>query len=166
MHPDDADYLLSGCDVCGSKFFFYVPESRARDADKSIAMLSKSEMKEIEGDVRDILKKNELDTTGDKTVILLPSKKKKIISSKCRAMIGVVAGSGRLEKPFKKAGAKYYKMRAFGKVYPRTSGVSMNAVDHPFGGKTKPGKHITVSRHMPPGKKVGSISPKRTGKRK
>ena len=70
MHPDDADYLLSGCDVCGSKFFFYVPESRARDADKSIALLSKSEMKEIEGDVRDILKKNEVDATGDKTVIL------------------------------------------------------------------------------------------------
>lgn len=102
----------------------------------------------------------------DRCVILLPSKVKKILSAKCKAVIGEVSGSGRIEKPFRKAGSRFYAMRALGKLYPRTSGVAMNPVDHPFGGKTKPGKHKTVSRHMPPGKKVGSISPRRVGKRK
>ena len=102
----------------------------------------------------------------DKCVILLPSKKKKIISARCKAMIGEVSGSGRTEKPFRKAGSRFYAMKALGKPYPRTSGVVMNPVDHPFGGSAKPGKHKTVSRHQPPGKKVGSISPKRVGKRK
>jgi large subunit ribosomal protein L2 len=101
-----------------------------------------------------------------KCVILLPSKEKKVLTSECRAMVGEVSGSGKTEKPFKKAGSKFYSMKAFGKPYPRTSGVAMNAVDHPFGGSAKPGKHKTVSRHQPPGKKVGSISPKRVGKRK
>jgi len=101
-----------------------------------------------------------------KSVILLPTKAKKIVSSKCRATIGTVASSGRRDRPFVKAGRKYYTMKAFGKLYPRTSGVSMNAVDHPFGGSTSPGKTKNVSRHMPPGKKVGSISPSRTGKKK
>jgi large subunit ribosomal protein L2 len=99
-------------------------------------------------------------------VILLPSKVKKVLSAKCKAMIGEVSGSGITDKPFRKAGSRFYTMKAFGRLYPRTSGVAMNAVDHPFGGKTKPGKHKTVSRNMPPGKKVGSISPRRTGKRK
>jgi large subunit ribosomal protein L2 len=102
----------------------------------------------------------------NKCVVLLPSKKKKIFNAGCRATIGVVAGGGRKEKPFMKAGTKYHAMRTLGRLYPRTSGVSMNAVNHPFGGQTKPGKHKTVSRHAPPGKKVGSISPKRTGVRK
>ncbi len=101
-----------------------------------------------------------------KCVILLPSKEKKILTSGCRAMIGEVSGSGKTEKPFRKAGSKFYSMKAFGKPYPRTSGVAMNPVDHPFGGSAKPGKHKTVSRHQPPGKKVGSISPRRVGKRK
>lgn len=98
-------------------------------------------------------------------VVLLPSKKKKVFSGNCRAMIGVVSASGRKDKPFKKAGKKHHIMKAFGRLYPHTSGVSMNAVNHPFGGKTRPGKPKTVSRDMPPGKKVGSISPRRVGKR-
>ena len=102
----------------------------------------------------------------NRCVILLPSKEKKVLSGKCKAVIGEVSGSGRTEKPFRKAGSRFYEMRALGKIYPRTSGVAMNPVDHPFGGSAKPGKHKTVSRHQPPGKKVGSISPKRTGKRK
>ncbi len=57
-------------------------------------------------------------------------------------------------------------MMALGRAYPHTAGVSMNAVNHPFGGQTRPGKVKTISRHMPPGKKVGSISPSRTGKKK
>jgi len=102
----------------------------------------------------------------NKTIILLPTKSKKVISSRCRATIGSAASSGRTEKPFMKAGNKFHMMKAFGKLYPHTKGVAMNAVDHPFGGKTRPGKTKTVSRHMPPGKKVGSISPRRVGKKK
>jgi large subunit ribosomal protein L2 len=102
----------------------------------------------------------------NKTIILLPSKKRKTLSSNCRATVGTVAGSGRKEKPFMKAGNKFYALRAKNKLYPRTRGVAKNALDHPFGGSTKPGKHKTVSRHTSPGAKVGSISPRRTGKRK
>ncbi|MBI2076577.1 MAG: 50S ribosomal protein L2 [Candidatus Aenigmarchaeota archaeon] len=103
---------------------------------------------------------------GNRCTLLLPSGKKKVVSADCRATIGTVAGFGRLSKPFMKAGTKYYAMRAVNRLWPRTSGISMNPVDHPFGGKTKPGKHKTVSRDMPPGKKVGSISASRMGKKK
>ena len=104
--------------------------------------------------------------TDTNCTLLLPSRVKKVISLDCRATVGVLASSGRTEKPFMKAGTKFYAMRGLGKAYPHTSGVSMNAVNHPFGGSTRPGRPKTVSRHMPPGKKVGSISPRRTGRRK
>ena len=98
--------------------------------------------------------------------VLLPSKQKKTLPTECLATIGSAASSGRIEKPFRKAGTKFYLMKAHGKLYPHVSGVSMNAVDHPFGGQTRPGKAKTISRHAPPGQKVGSISPRRTGKKK
>lgn len=101
-----------------------------------------------------------------KTIVLMPSKEKKVLSADCRATIGAVASSGRTDKPFMKAGTKHYSMKALGHLYPVVSGVSMNAVNHPFGGQTRPGKPKTVSRHMPPGKKVGSISARRTGRKK
>lgn len=103
---------------------------------------------------------------SDKCVVLLPSKERKTLSTECLATMGSAAGSGRVEKPLMKAGKAYYKWRGVGKPYPHVSGVSMNAVNHPFGGQTRPGKAKTVSRHMPPGKKVGSISPRRVGKKK
>jgi large subunit ribosomal protein L2 len=103
---------------------------------------------------------------GNRCTLLMPSKKKKVVSSRCRATVGIVASSGRIEKPFMKAGTKHHAMMALGRLYPHTAGVSMNAVNHPFGGQTRPGKVKTISRHMPPGKKVGSISPRRTGKSK
>lgn len=102
----------------------------------------------------------------DSTEIRLPSKEFKTLKPGCRAAIGKVAGGGRIKKPFGKAGKKLKAEKARGKKYPTVSGVSMNAVDHPFGGSAKPGKPKTVSRHAPPGKKVGSISPRRTGKKK
>ncbi|OYT56451.1 MAG: 50S ribosomal protein L2 [Candidatus Aenigmarchaeota archaeon ex4484_14] len=101
-----------------------------------------------------------------KTTIRLPSRKFKILKSTCRATIGKVAGSGRVEQPFVKAGKKFYAAKARNKLYPVVSGVAMNAVDHPFGGSAKPGKHKTVKRDVPPGKKVGSIAARRTGKGK
>lgn len=102
----------------------------------------------------------------NKAVVLLPSKEKKTLSADCKATIGSAASSGRIEKPFMKAGTKFYAMRTLNRLWPKTRGVAKNAVDHPFGGQTRPGKVKSVSRHMPPGKKVGSISPRRMGKKK
>lgn len=100
-------------------------------------------------------------------IIQLPSKKKKKLHPTCRVTVGIPAGEGRGDKPWVKAGKKFKAMKARGKLYPRTSGVSMNAYDHPFGaGYSGLGKHKTVSRNAPPGRKVGSISPKRTGKKR
>jgi large subunit ribosomal protein L2 len=99
-------------------------------------------------------------------VVKLPSGEVKRLNPNCRATIGVVAGGGRTEKPFVKAGKKYHKMRARGTKYPRVRGVAMNAVDHPFGGggRQHPGKPKSVSRNAPPGRKVGDIASKRTGR--
>ena len=58
-------------------------------------------------------------------------------------------------------------MKARGKLYPRTSAVKMNAIDHPLGsGRGKVGKSKTVKRNSPPGRKVGHLSPRRTGRKK
>lgn len=104
---------------------------------------------------------------GNKIRVQLSSGRIKELNKNCRATIGIPAGSGRLEKPFVKAGKRFYALRARGKLYPRTKGVVMGAVDHPFGGSKKASTPSrSVSRHAPPGAKVGSISPKRTGKRK
>ncbi|MBI4895772.1 MAG: 50S ribosomal protein L2 [Candidatus Aenigmarchaeota archaeon] len=101
----------------------------------------------------------------DKCVVELPSRKQVTINSNCRATVGIPAGYGRQEKPFMKAGNKYTAMKALGKMYPTVRAVAKNAVDHPFGGKTRPGKQKNVSRHTPPGRKVGMIAAKRSGKK-
>ncbi len=99
-------------------------------------------------------------------VVQLPSGEIRRLSPDCRATIGVVAGGGRTEKPFVKAGKKYHKMRARGTKWPRVRGVAMNAVDHPFGGggRQHPGRPKSVSRHAPPGRKVGDIASRKTGR--
>jgi large subunit ribosomal protein L2 len=99
-------------------------------------------------------------------VVKLPSGEMKRLDPQCRATIGVVAGGGRTDKPFVKAGNKYHKMEARGTKYPRVRGVAMNAVDHPFGGggRQHPGKPKSISRNAPPGRKVGDIASKRTGR--
>jgi len=100
--------------------------------------------------------------------VLLPSKKEKLINPEARATIGIVAASGRVEKPILKAGKKYHMMKAKGgRVYPRTSAVKMNAVDHPFGsGRGKRIKSKIAKKFAPPGRKVGLIRPRRTGRKK
>jgi large subunit ribosomal protein L2 len=104
----------------------------------------------------------------DVAVVQLPSGEVKRLDPQCRATVGVVAGGGRTEKPFVKAGKKHHKMRARGTKYPRVRGVAMNAVDHPFGGggRQHPGQPKSVSRDAPPGRKVGDIASKRTGRGK
>ena len=104
---------------------------------------------------------------GNKTSIQMPNKKGVKLSGDCRATIGVIAGGGRILKPFIQAGPKFYKMKARSKLWPRTSAVKMNAVDHPFGsGRGKRIKPKIAKRNAPPGKKVGHIRPKRTGRKK
>ncbi len=102
-----------------------------------------------------------------KTVVQLPSGEVKWLNPRCKATIGVVAGGGRIDKPFVKAGQKYHKMKSRAGKYPRVRGVAMNVVDHPFGGGggQHPGRPKTVNRGAPPGMKVGSIAARRTGKR-
>jgi len=99
-------------------------------------------------------------------IVQLPSKQTKKLNLKCKVTLGIPAGEGRSEKPWVKAGKKWIAMHRRGKLYPRTSAIAMNAVDHPFGGggvgKSKP----PCSRNAPPGRKVGTISPRRTGRKK
>lgn len=104
----------------------------------------------------------------DRVTVMMPSKKKKVLLGTCRATIGVVAGGGRTEKPFLKAGHRYHAMRAKNKLYPHISGTSQNAVDHPFGGSSSghKGKPTISPRNAPPGRKVGKLSPRRTGKKR
>jgi len=97
----------------------------------------------------------------------MPSKKEKKLNKNCRAIIGRIAGSGRISKPIVKAGKRYYIKKTKSKLWPRTSAVKMNALDHPFGsGRGKNVKSKIAKRNAPAGKKVGLIRPRRTGKKK
>lgn len=102
-----------------------------------------------------------------RTVIQLPSGQFKNLDSNCRGTIGVVAGGGRKDKPFLKAGKKHYAYRTRGKQYPIVRGVAMCAVSHPHGGggHQHVGGPSTVKRGASPGRKVGNIAAKRTGRK-
>jgi len=105
-------------------------------------------------------------TDNNTTRVRLPSGAKKVVSSTCRAMIGVVGGGGRVDKPILKAGRAYHKYKAKRNVWPKVRGVAMNPVEHPHGGGNH--QHIghasTVARNSPAGKKVGLIAARRTGR--
>ncbi|MBN1275178.1 50S ribosomal protein L2 [Candidatus Woesearchaeota archaeon] len=100
--------------------------------------------------------------------VKLPSKKSKTFNPNCRAIIGIVAGGGRTEKPFLKAGKRHHAMKARNKYYPSVSGSAMNAVAHPFGNKRslRKSKAKPTSRNAPPGRKVGAIAARRTGRKR
>jgi large subunit ribosomal protein L2 len=102
-----------------------------------------------------------------KTIIKLPSGQFKTLDSLCRATVGIAAGGGRQDKPFMKAGKKWHAQRGKGRNYPVVRGVAMNPVDHPHGGGSHQhvGKPSSVSRGAPPGRKVGNIAARRTGRR-
>ncbi len=107
--------------------------------------------------------------TPTHTIIQLPSGSLKEINKNARATVGVIAAGGRTEKPFMKAGKKHAWYRSKGaKIYPKVRGVAMGAYAHPHGGGSHQhvGKSSTVSRHTPPGRKVGLISAKRAGRKK
>ena len=100
------------------------------------------------------------------TKLRLPSGGKKTVKSDCRAMIGIVAGGGRTDKPMLKAGRAYHKYRVKRNEWPKVRGVAMNPVEHPFGGGNH--QHIghpsTTKRIASPGQKVGLIAARRTGR--
>lgn len=98
--------------------------------------------------------------------VRLPSGSKKTISLKCRAMIGLIAGGGRTDKPILKAGRAFHKYRVKRNEWPKVRGVAMNPVDHPNGGGNQQhmGKPGTIRRDRPAGSKAGQISARRTGR--
>jgi large subunit ribosomal protein L2 len=103
---------------------------------------------------------------GNKIKVVLPSKKEKLIDERCRATIGELAGQGRLDKPILKAGKQYYIKKAKSKLWPRTSAVKMNAIDHPFGsGRGKRIKSKIIQRFASPGQTAGLLRPRRTGRK-
>jgi large subunit ribosomal protein L2 len=106
--------------------------------------------------------------TPQGTELRMPSGKSAYMNDQCRAMIGVVAAAGRTEKPFLKAGSAKKLMRSRGRVWPSTKGQAMIAASHPHGGgrHKHAGKPTTVSRNAPPGRKVGMIAARQTGRAK
>jgi large subunit ribosomal protein L8e len=102
----------------------------------------------------------------NKTKLKLPSGAKKTVTSNARAMLGLVAGGGRIDKPIMKAGNQYHKYKAKRHCWPRVKGVCMNPVEHPFGGGNQQhiGKPSTIARDTPAGRKVGLIAARRTGR--
>ena len=92
--------------------------------------------------------------------VRLPSMAEKEIPLDCRATIGIAGGGGRTEKPFLKAGKKYHYIKNRATKWPVVRGVAMNAVSHPITRNAPK----TVSKHAPPGAKVGLIGARRTGK--
>jgi len=107
-----------------------------------------------------------VDKSEDRVGIRMPSGKTKWFNARCRATIGIVAGGGRVEKPFVKAGNKYHKMQNTASNWPRVRGVAMNVIDHPFGGggHQHTGRPKTIARGTSPGRTVGHVAARRTGK--
>jgi len=100
-----------------------------------------------------------------KTTVKLPSGRRKRINADSRAIVGIVAGGGRLDKPLLKAGAAFHKYRVKRNCWPVVRGVAMNPVEHPHGGGNHQhvGHPTTTARNAPPGQKVGLIAARRTG---
>lgn len=65
-------------------------------------------------------------TDTKRTRLKLPSGIKKVVPSVNRALVGIVAGGGRIEKPMLKAGRAYHKYKVKRNCWPRVRGVAMN----------------------------------------
>lgn len=102
------------------------------------------------------------------TELRMPSGRTLHLNDKCRAMIGIVAGAGRTEKPFLKAGPKCFLQKSRGRKWPVVKGQAMIAASHPHGGgrHKHAGKPTTVGRWTSPGRKVGNIAARQTGRAK
>lgn len=102
------------------------------------------------------------------TELRLPSGASVYLPENCRATIGVVSGAGRTEKPFMKAGTRRALLMSRGRLWPITKGQAMVSASHPHGGgrHKHAGKPTTVSRNAPPGRKVGLIAARQSGRSK
>lgn len=102
---------------------------------------------------------------GKKTRVRLPSGSRKSLPSTCRAIVGIVAGGGRMDKPVLKAGNNHHKYRVKRNSWPKVRGSAMNPVEHPHGGGNHQhvGHPTTVARSAVPGQKVGLLAARRTG---
>jgi len=102
------------------------------------------------------------------TELRMPSGRTVFRLDTCRAMIGVAAAGGRTEKPFLKAGPKWFLQRSRGRKWPVVKGQAMIAASHPHGGgrHKHAGKPTTVGRWTSPGRKVGNIAARQTGRAK
>jgi large subunit ribosomal protein L2 len=98
--------------------------------------------------------------------VKFPSGKSLTLNQKCRAMVGTIAGGGHTEKPFLKAGTRAKHMQAHARLYPIVRGIAQAAVYHPHGGGRHQhiGRQSSVGRTTPPGRKVGIIAPRKTGR--
>ena len=63
---------------------------------------------------------------GKKTRMRLPSGSRKTIPSTCRAVIGLVAGGGRMDKPVLKAGNNFHKYKVKRNSWPKVRGSAIN----------------------------------------
>ena len=97
-----------------------------------------------------------------------------MVSLQRKKNIAILVGAGEgkrmggKDKPFLKAGTRYYYMKARNKLYPQISGQAVNAVDHPYGTSrsSKKGFPTIAPKNAPPGRKVGKIRPRRTGRKR
>jgi large subunit ribosomal protein L2 len=98
--------------------------------------------------------------SGREVTVQLPSGVFKIFLAACRAQVGSIAGGGRGERPFIKAGKKVNAYRSLAKAPFKVRGVAMNPVNHPFGGGAHQhvGRPSTVAHGTWPGAKVGRFS--------
>merc|ERR1719156_107641 len=102
---------------------------------------------------------------GKKTRLRLPSGTRRTVPASCRAIVGIAAGGGRMDKPILKAGNNFHKYRVKRNCWPKVRGSAMNPVEHPHGGGNHQhvGHPTTISRTAVPGQKVGLIAARRTG---
>lgn len=104
---------------------------------------------------------------NERVLVMLPSRKLLRLDPRCRATVGRIAGGGRTEKPFVKAGKKHHAVKVRSKIWPVVSAGAMNSLDHPLGGgRGRHGKHLVTGRKKPRGRRVGTIAPSRTGRKK
>jgi len=98
--------------------------------------------------------------SGNEVTVQLPSGDFKRLLDTCRAEVGAVGGSGRLERPIIKAGKKVWATRSLARAAFKVRGVAMNPVNHPFGGGAHQhvGRPSTDSSGTWPGAKVGRFS--------
>jgi len=105
--------------------------------------------------------------TPQGAMIRLPSGHTRYVDDYCLATVGIVAGGGRTEKPFLKAGEMFHWMKAKGHKYPRVSGRKMVAACHPYGSSKRSARKCTTTSHgAPPGQKVGLIAARGPGQKK